>query len=276
MIRERYRCACGGCCCCCGGGFCGVLLPLCRRRRLWDRSGPRLCHCLRPACTSSGIYRLAAPSTCRRRAAEVARVHGKLTCLMINDLDAGIGHFENTQLTVNNQVVVGTLMNLCDNPNRVSTGQDWIEGDSIRRVPIIVTGVGALEGQGDELLPWLTCPGWLCCALLFKLASAPATNAPAHRHLPALPAGNDFSRIFAPLVRDGRMEKYYWQPTEEDLVGILFQASRRERFQPPNRLVRTAHNIVNTDLCAELICAVLVLPAAAAADDSCRCTRMTG
>lgn len=33
----------------------------------------------------------------RRRAAEVCKVHGKLSCLMINDLDAGIGHFENTQ-----------------------------------------------------------------------------------------------------------------------------------------------------------------------------------
>lgn len=25
-------------------------------------------------------------------------MHGKLSCLMINDLDAGIGHFENTQV----------------------------------------------------------------------------------------------------------------------------------------------------------------------------------
>ena len=33
-----------------------------------------------------------------RRAAEVSKVHGKLSCLMINDLDAGIGHFENTQV----------------------------------------------------------------------------------------------------------------------------------------------------------------------------------
>lgn len=107
-----------------------------------------------------------------RRASEVSKVHGKLSCLMINDLDAGIGHYENTQITVNNQMVVGTLMNLCDNPNRVSIGQGWMEDDVIRRIPIVVTG-------------------------------------------------NDFSRIFAPLVRDGRMEKFYWDPTEEDLVGIL-------------------------------------------------------
>ena len=35
-----------------------------------------------------------------RKAAEVSRVRGKLSCLLINDLDAGIGHFANTQITV--------------------------------------------------------------------------------------------------------------------------------------------------------------------------------
>lgn len=39
------------------------------------------------------------------------------------------------------------------------------------------------------------------------------------------PAGNDFSTVFAPLVRDGRMDKFYWHPTEEDLVAILHQVS---------------------------------------------------
>lgn len=64
-------------------------------------------------------------------------------------------------MTVNNQIVVGTLMNLSDNPTRVSTGQKWRESDVTHRVPIIVTG-------------------------------------------------NDFSTLYAPLIRDGRMEKFYW------------------------------------------------------------------
>lgn len=64
-------------------------------------------------------------------------------------------------MTVNNQIVVGTLMNLSDNPTRVSIGQDWRESDITNRVPIIVTG-------------------------------------------------NDLSTIYAPLIRDGRMEKFYW------------------------------------------------------------------
>lgn len=70
-------------------------------------------------------------------------------------------HIGNTQMTVNNQIVVGTLMNLSDNPTRVSIGQRWRESDVTHRVPIIVTG-------------------------------------------------NDFSTLYAPLIRDGRMEKFYW------------------------------------------------------------------
>ena len=109
-----------------------------------------------------------------RKAAEMSRVRGKMTALFINDIDAGLGNFENTQATVNRQIVVGTLMNICDTPTQVSIGQEWREGDYVRRTPIIVTG-------------------------------------------------NDLSTVFAPLIRDGRMEKFYWQPTIEDLVGILYQ-----------------------------------------------------
>jgi hypothetical protein len=67
----------------------------------------------------------------------------------------------NTQMTVNNQIVSGTLMNLADNPTRVSIGQKWRESDITNRVPIIITG-------------------------------------------------NDLSTLYAPLIRDGRMEKFYW------------------------------------------------------------------
>lgn len=112
-----------------------------------------------------------------RRAAELSKMHGKLSCLLINDIDAGIGHFQNTQITVNNQMVVGTLMNICDSPNKVSIGQEWREGDWVRRIPIIVTG-------------------------------------------------NDFSKVFAPLVREGRMSKFYWRPERDELIAILHQMYR--------------------------------------------------
>lgn len=95
-----------------------------------------------------------------RKAAELSRVRGKLSCLLINDLDAGIGHFDNTQITVNNQMVVGSLMSICDSPKRVTMyNVEWNEFEKeLPRIPIIVTG-------------------------------------------------NDLSTVFAPLLRDGRMEK---------------------------------------------------------------------
>eukprot|EP00798_Chlamydomonas_sp_ICE-L_P019347 gene19347-25995_t len=108
-----------------------------------------------------------------RKAADMSKTRGKFTCLMINDIDAGIGHQKNTQMTVNNQIVTGTLMNICDDPTRVSIGSEWNEKDIIRRTPIIVTG-------------------------------------------------NDLSKIFAPLLRDGRMDKFYWNPSSDELVNILY------------------------------------------------------
>lgn len=38
--------------------------------------------------------------------------------------------------------------------------------------------------------------------------------------MPVVCTGNDFSTLYAPLIRDGRMEKFYWAPTREDRVGV--------------------------------------------------------
>ncbi|KGN45193.1 ribulose bisphosphate carboxylase/oxygenase activase, chloroplastic [Cucumis sativus] len=114
-----------------------------------------------------------------RTASQVVQNQGKMSCLMINDIDAGIGRFGQTQVTVNNQIVSGTLMNLADNPTRVSIGQDWREADILHRIPIILTG-------------------------------------------------NDFSTIYAPLIRDGRMEKFYWQPNREDIVNIVHRMYEKD------------------------------------------------
>lgn len=35
-----------------------------------------------------------------RRASELSRVRGVMTCLLINDLDAGVGRFSNTQVSM--------------------------------------------------------------------------------------------------------------------------------------------------------------------------------
>jgi ribulose bisphosphate carboxylase small subunit len=107
-----------------------------------------------------------------RETAELIKVRGKMCVLMINDLDAGAGRFdEGTQYTVNTQLVNATLMNIADNPTDVQLPGSY-DSNPLRRVPIIVTG-------------------------------------------------NDFSTLYAPLIRDGRMDKFYWEPDRDDKVGIV-------------------------------------------------------
>jgi hypothetical protein len=50
--------------------------------------------------------------------------------------------------------------------------------------------------------------------------------------VPVICTGNDFSTLYAPLIRDGRMEKYYWNPTREDRIGVcmgIFQEDQVSR-----------------------------------------------
>ncbi|MBW4670545.1 MAG: ribulose bisphosphate carboxylase small subunit [Cyanomargarita calcarea GSE-NOS-MK-12-04C] len=107
-----------------------------------------------------------------RETAELIKVRGKMCVLMINDLDAGAGRFdEGTQYTVNTQLVNATLMNIADNPTDVQLPGSY-DSSPLCRVPIIVTG-------------------------------------------------NDFTTLYAPLIRDGRMDKFYWEPDRDDKVGIV-------------------------------------------------------
>lgn len=44
-------------------------------------------------------------------------------------------------------------------------------------------------------------------------------------------AGNDLSRVFAPLVRDGRMSKFYWKPDRSDIVSMLWQMYKDDNLR---------------------------------------------
>jgi ribulose bisphosphate carboxylase small subunit len=49
------------------------------------------------------------------------------------------------------------------------------------------------------------------------------------QRIPIIVTGNDFATLYAPLVRDGRMEKFYWEPSRDDRIGIvsgIFQTDR--------------------------------------------------
>jgi ribulose bisphosphate carboxylase small subunit len=127
-----------------------------------------------------------------RETAELIKVRGKMCVLMINDLDAGAGRFdEGTQYTVNTQLVNATLMNIADNPTDVQLPGSY-DSTPLHRVPIIVTG-------------------------------------------------NDFSTLYAPLIRDGRMEKFYWEPNRDDKVGIVGGI-----FQPDGLSTRDIEELVDT------------------------------
>lgn len=45
-------------------------------------------------------------------------------------------------------------------------------------------------------------------------------NKQENKRVPIIVTGNDFSTLYAPLIRDGRMEKFYWAPTREDRIGV--------------------------------------------------------
>eukprot|EP00667_Euglena_gracilis_P029618 EG_transcript_39500 len=46
--------------------------------------------------------------------------------------------------------------------------------------------------------------------------------------VPIIVTANDLSRVYAPLLRDGRMEKWYWEPTAEEKAAMLHAAMHRD------------------------------------------------
>ncbi len=54
---------------------------------------------------------------------------------------------------------------------------------------------------------------------------------PLHR-IPIIVTGNDFSTLYAPLIRDGRMEKFYWEPNREERIGIVDSIFQTDELSP--------------------------------------------
>jgi ribulose bisphosphate carboxylase small subunit len=61
------------------------------------------------------------------------------------------------------------------------------------------------------------------------------------QRVPIIVTGNDFSTLYEPLVRDGRMEKFYWQPDRSDRIGIV-----NGIFEPDNLGERAIEQLVDT------------------------------
>ena len=65
-------------------------------------------------------------------------------------------------------------------------------------------------------------------------------STPLHR-VPIIVTGNDFSTLYAPVIRDGRMEKFYWEPDREDKIGIVSGI-----FEPDQLSHRDIEQLVDT------------------------------
>ncbi|KAI4364151.1 hypothetical protein MLD38_020281 [Melastoma candidum] len=62
-------------------------------------------------------------------------------------------------------------------------------------------------------------------------------NKQENPRVPIVVTGNDFSTLYAPLIRDGRMEKFYWAPTREDRIGVCCGIFRTDSI-PGNDIVK--------------------------------------
>ena len=133
-------------------------------------------------------------------ATEAAR-RGKPTVLVINDLDAGVGRFKDDKVTVNNQIVQASLMNLCDNPTRVSLGSGR------------AAGTRAWDSR-EERDPSEADPAF---------RGRERVGSVKCLRVPIVVTGNDFSRLYAPLTRAGRMDLWHWEPSREEIASMLHE-----------------------------------------------------
>lgn len=91
---------------------------------------------------------------------------------------------------------------------------------------LMINDLDAGAGRVDQGTQY-TVNTQLVNATLMNIADNPTNvQPPAATTTPSPPApiiatGNDFATLYAPLVRDGRMEKFYWEPSRDDKVGIV-------------------------------------------------------
>ena len=92
---------------------------------------------------------------------------------------------------------------------------------------LIINDLDAGAGRFDRLTQY-TVNTQLVNNTLMNIADNPTNvqlpgsydDTPLQR-IPIVVTGNDFATLYAPLIRDGRMSKFYWQPDRADRIGIV-------------------------------------------------------
>jgi len=92
---------------------------------------------------------------------------------------------------------------------------------------LVINDIDAGAGRVDQYTQY-TVNTQLVHGTLMNIADNPTNvqlpgsyEAEPIQRIPIVVTGNDFSTLYAPLVRDGRMEKFYWEPTRTDRIGIV-------------------------------------------------------
>ncbi|GAB4155911.1 MAG: hypothetical protein Fur0046_35830 [Cyanobacteria bacterium J069] len=96
-----------------------------------------------------------------------------------------------------------------------------------RMAVLMINDVDAGIGRVDSSTQY-TVNTQLVNATLMNIADNPTNvqlpgsyDAEPTQRIPVIVTGNDFATLYAPLIRDGRMEKFFWDPTREDRLGIV-------------------------------------------------------
>lgn len=96
-----------------------------------------------------------------------------------------------------------------------------------RMAVLMINDIDAGMGRVDQFTQY-TVNTQLVAGTLMNIADNPTNvqlpgsyDAEPVQRIPIIVTGNDFSTLYAPLVRDGRMEKFYWEPDRDDRIGIV-------------------------------------------------------
>ncbi|MCL1471476.1 ribulose bisphosphate carboxylase small subunit [Argonema antarcticum] len=96
-----------------------------------------------------------------------------------------------------------------------------------KMIALMINDLDAGAGRFDRGTQY-TVNTQLVNATLMNIADNPTNvqlpgsydSSPLNR-VPIIVTGNDLSTLYAPLIRDGRMEKFFWEPNREDKIGIV-------------------------------------------------------
>lgn len=96
-----------------------------------------------------------------------------------------------------------------------------------RMVVLMINDLDAGAGRFDTTTQY-TVNTQMVSGTLMNIADNPTDvqlpgsydSTPLHR-VPIIVTGNDFATLYAPVIRDGRMEKFYWEPDRDDKIGIV-------------------------------------------------------